>query len=260
LIKLSYTLFIVGPLQHFLWNNNTKKFEFLSSYSKQKDVGLVTSGDSLYAFYSNKSTNIFNSSGAVQETVDFSVLSNLVHTFEIEDKSYVAFGVHTNSDSSRGSVDVYQLGDDSQMTFVQSLATVGLSKLSTFTSNGESYIAIANDRDFSGDYGTYSVHVDIYVFRTTQNRFELFQTIPAYRAIDVSTHKYGSQTLLAITHCDRSIAVYRLALDLGFLLLEEIRQFHSRAAVFFDEGKECYLAVIVDGVESSKILKLNAIG
>ena len=233
----------------------------MSSHLKQKDVGFVSTGDdSLYAFYSNKTTNIFNSEGLIKQTMDFSVLSNLVHTFTIAQQSYIAFGVNSNAASSRGTVDIYRLSDDSQMTFVQSLATVGLSKLSSFTSNGKSYIVVANDRDFSGDYGTYDVHVDVYAYGNTDNRFVLFQSIPAYRAIDVSTHKYGSQTLLAITHCDKSITVYRLALDFGFLLVEHIRQFHSRAAIFFDADKETYLAVTIDGVESSKILKLNAIG
>merc|ERR1711911_267313 len=88
------------------------------------------------------------------------------------------------------------------------------------------------------------------------------QKIPAFQAVDVSVTSYGTQILLAITHHERSVSVYRFALDLGFLLLENIPIPHCQSANFMELKDESYLIITTDSQlpDGLKLLKLNAIG
>ena len=88
-----------------------------------------------------------------------------------------------------------------------------------------------------------------------------YTRLPTYRAVDVAITSFGTQTLLAITHYEQSVSVYRFALDLGFLLLEEVHISHCQSAVFGEVKGDEYLVVTTDSsVDPTQILKLKPIG
>ena len=251
-----------NPLQILIWNTTKQNFVQLSSFTKQDAISAFTIDDNLHITFSNSSIYMMNQKNEIYSSpVDkINESPDLMHEFQFNNQWYVAAGVFDNANaSSRGAIKLYRFDESFGYELIQTVSTVGLSCISSFNSGNNSFLVIANDRDWNGEYSTYEVAVDVY--RRAGGIFEFFQRIPTYRAVHVAVTKFGSQTLLAITHYEQSVSVYRYALDLGFLLLEEIHVSHCQSAVFAEKDGETYLVVTTDSsVDSTKILRLKPVG
>ena len=251
-----------NPLQILIWNTSKQNFVQLSSFTKQDAISAFTIDDNLHITFSNSSIYMMNQKNEIYSSpVDkIKESPDLMYEFQFNNQWYVAAGVFDNANaSSRGAIKLYRFDESFGYELIQTVSTVGLSCISSFNSGNNSFLVIANDRDWNGEYSTYEVAVDVY--RRAGGIFEFFQRIPTYRAVHVAVTKFGSQTLLAITHYEQSVSVYRYALDLGFLLLGEIHVSHCQSAVFAEKDGETYLVVTTDSsVDSTKILRLKPVG
>ena len=253
------------PLQILTWNQTTQYFEKLDAFNQQGAISAFSIDDDLHMIFSDSSVYMMNQENEIYPSPVNKIeeSSELMYEFHFSNRWYIAAGVLDNSNmSSRGAVKLYRFDDSTGFELIQSLSTDGLSSITSFNLGNSSFLVIANDRDWSGEYSTYQVAVDIYR-RTSLSGgiYQFFQRIPTYRAVHVAVTTFGSQTLLAITHYEQSVSVYRYALDLGFLLLEEIRVPHCQSAVFSEKDDETYLIVTTDSfVDSTKIFNLKPIG
>ncbi|XP_066918679.1 uncharacterized protein [Clytia hemisphaerica] len=254
---------VQGPLQILSWNITTMRFQYVRQMSKQPGIGLISSGDDLNVLLSNGTSVQLSSQGELLD-LELSIPITSISYFDTingaKGNSWLALAKTNNDSTSRSTLEIYQYSG-SDFHFIQSLATTGLSRTTSFTFNNDTFLVVANDRDQSGSYATYQVSVDIYRLKSTSTTFELFQKIPSYKAVDVSVSSFGTQTLLAITHYEQSVSVYRLALDFGFLLLENVPVSHCQSASFLETEDKSYLVVTTDSdVDKTKILEIKPIG
>ena len=180
-------------------------------------IGLITLSNDIHVLLSNTSSISVNQNGVVETLQVYIEKTKLIYPFQIgtadSGQWCIATEISTNQNSSRGEVRLNHY-DGSSLTFVQSFSTVGLSHITSFKSDNDDYLVLSNNRDQSGTYSTYQVSVDIYRRKSHASQFEFFQKIPAYRAVDASVTQFGTQVLLAITHYEQSVSVYRLETEI----------------------------------------------
>ena len=171
------------PLQVLFWNTTTNTFESFLSFESQSSIGLLEMGSSLHVLLSNSSIFSINTDANGQTTLltagsQLVGSSDLIHELKTGSQQYVFNGVFNNlNTTSRGVVKVHQYDQSGVATLIQTLPTVGLSRMQSFSFGDNNYLVIANDRDWSGDYSTYDVSVDIYRKPESSIGFEFFQRL-----------------------------------------------------------------------------------
>ena len=73
----------------------------------------------------------------------------------------------TPKTSTRSTLETYQ-HSASNLKFVQSPETVGLSRTTSFTINNDLHMMVTNDRDLCGSYATYQINIHIYRMKVVQ--------------------------------------------------------------------------------------------
>ena len=184
------------------------------------------------------------------------------HVFNIKQMNYLAVATRTEKTSSSGFVNIYKISKGN-MTKVQSIASRGTSSITSFRTNGVSYLVIANDRAYSSPgHSTYHLTVDIYSY-SDQNAFAWFRSIPTYRAYRVSTYQIGSFAYLAVVHYDQSVSFFQFRIELGFEKVDELHVAGVRGLTYVKILDKQYVFLSAAGhtpLGVSKLMEINPTG
>jgi len=192
----------------YQWNNG--------NYSEVQSI--QTSGARDFEFFTIDSNHYLSVANQVGTTSNFtdshiylwdSVSSQFILTqsigtiggfhwesFTIGANHFLAVANHNDVNNNLDSKIYVWDSAQSQFVLTQSISTFACPDIESFSIDGETYLAFANDYD---DNTQYNVSSEIFKWDPVNSQFSTFQTIPTSGATDWESFTIGSDTYLALT-------------------------------------------------------------